>query len=137
METTKKALLKEYILKSIDATGYNVEQPTTDKEKIKFLIDTFRSEYINKNVLRQYGSYQNVFTNWLRGLPSCIDLPIHNNEIFLQAVEFGFLTNNSTSKQIDKFIENYYNIVFMAILSISKKYKLDNLLFDYSEILTK
>lgn len=78
---TKKEALKNYILNNIDATGYNVPTPITDKEKVKFLIDTFRSEYIHKNVLSQHKTYQNVFTSWLMGLPSIIKLPIYNYDI--------------------------------------------------------
>lgn len=124
---TRNEALKNYILNNIDATGYNVPTPTTEEEKIKFLIDTFRNEYVHKNSLSYYGTYQNVFVNWLKGLPSCIDLPIYYYDIEKQLTEFNFITEFNK----EKAIKRYYDIVYMCIFKIAKKYKLQNLLINY------
>lgn len=43
--TQKYTQENKYILAAIDASGYDVATPTTDKEKLQFLHDTFHSEY--------------------------------------------------------------------------------------------
>ncbi len=126
---TRKQALKNYILNNIDTTGHNVPTPTTDKEKIKFLIDTFRSEYVYKGISNQY-----VFANWLRGLPSVIELPIYYYDIEQQGKEFNFIKENQSRKVIDNFTQNYYNLVYICVLELANKYDLQNLLIDYSDI---
>lgn len=101
-----------YILAAIDSEGYDLEkQPETDKEKLQFLADTFKREFMHDNALRYYGTYQNCFANWLMGLPSCFNIAFENYRILEIAKEWGTLPKDATEKQEDKVLSNWFNLI--------------------------
>lgn len=114
--------IEAFILEAIDSTGYDRAEPETDKEKLEFLAQTFKSEY-GYNIPR-YG-LQGAIREWLQGLPSSIHLPFQNYIILQNAVEWGRLPANATEKQEDKLLANYWNFMAMRILSLFNRHKIE------------
>ena len=101
-----------YILAAIDSDGYELDkQPETDKEKLQFLADTFKREFMHDNSLRYYGTYQNCFANWIMGLPSCFYIAFENYRILEIAKEWGSLPKEATEKQEDKVLSNWFALI--------------------------
>ena len=93
-----------YIIDAIDNSGYSDTELKTPREKVQFLKDTFESEY-----------YPGKLSNWLQGLPSSISLPFNYCDIIELAKRQGTLNDNSTDKEIDKILDNYWNYISMKI----------------------
>lgn len=122
--TTKERNQKwnQYILACIDSTDY-FQKPETEKEKIEFLADCWKREYLCESSLHRYGSYQAVLREWFTGLPSCFGVLFYNSDILLLAKEFGI--NAKTEAQEDKVINDYWNILAHKVLQLFRKYKID------------
>lgn len=117
--TAQKA--QEYILNSID--GANYDQITeTDQEKIEFLIETFKSEY--GWAIERMGT-QKAIEEWLRGLPSAIQIDFYNSDIIDLAKSWGTLRQDATEREEDKILANYWNLLANHILQLAKKYKVE------------
>ena len=121
-----KAKIQSYILSCIDSEGYEATA-TTDEEKIKFLINTYRKEYVFKNNLIHYGTYQNMFINWVMGLPSCFNVEYRNYAI-LELIEdwSGYVP---TEKKEDATIDNFRYLIFRELCVLAKKYSYETKLF--------
>jgi hypothetical protein len=111
--------IKLYIIDSIMSEGFDAN-PETIPEKIKFLEETFLSEY-GFNIAR-YGK-QGAVKEWLQGLPSVVALPYMNWDIITLAVETGGLEPDHTEKQADKIIENYFNFMAAKIVQLFDGYR--------------
>ena len=122
-----KAKIQNYILECIDGESYQDTPPQTDEEKIKFLIDTYRNEYVFKNNLVYDKTYQNMFVNWVMGLPSCFNVEYRNYAI-LELVESwsGYVP---TKKKESATIENFRYLIFRELITLAKKYNYDTKLF--------
>lgn len=96
---------KVYILDHIDASGYRDEEPQTYADKIAFLSETFEAEYgwANKRM-----SKQKAVEEWLRGLPSSINIVFYNHDILDLMKTFGLLTDNPTKASEARVIHNYW-----------------------------
>ena len=112
-----------YILECIDGEGYDVEL-NTDVEKLQFLANCFNSEYNFKANLLYYGSYQNMFANWLMGLPSSFNVEYRNYFILEIAVKWESLPTNYTEKQGDKIIENWFQFIAYKTEQLCRKNKI-------------
>lgn len=113
--------INEYILDAIDGTGYNISHFQNDKEKLQFLKTTFESEY--SWALKKY-SVQNALSMWLTGLPSCINIAFNNHDILDLAHEWGSLPENSTVRQENKILTNYWQFMAVQILKLFRKHKI-------------
>ena len=109
------------IISSIDASGYD-KNPGTDKEKLQFLKDTFRSEY--GFMIKRVGE-QRAFKEWIQGLPSSFNIPFQNNEILKLAKKSGSLPENATEKQENRVLENYWNFMTVKTFQAFKKHKVE------------
>jgi hypothetical protein len=115
--TSKNA--KQLILDSIDGSDYGVIT-NTDAQKIKFLKDTFESEY--GWAVSRMGK-QKAIEEWLRGIPSAITLPFYNDDILEVAKKWGTLSKNPTEKEEDKILNNYWKLMASQILQLFNKTK--------------
>jgi len=120
---TKKFLsnIKTFLIDAIDSEGYEY-QPTTDREKISFVIDCYNSEYNHAYNVKRYPNEQIRFANWLSGLPSVLNIPFYPYEILelskkLQEVE------TYDKKTEDRICENYFNFIALHILKLNQKLK--------------
>jgi hypothetical protein len=104
--------VNSYILAAIDCEGYDLEkQPETDAEKLQFLADTFKREFMHDNTLRYYGTYQNALANWIMGLPSCFNIAFENYRILEIAKEWRTLPQDATEKQEYKVLSNWFALI--------------------------
>ena len=111
---------KRYILDCIDNSGYSETPLNTDKEKINFLLECFKSEY--SWAINRYGEPK-ALVEWLQGLPSSISIVFYNCDILKLATDWGSLPANATEKQQDKILENYWNFMANKISQLFRSYR--------------
>ena len=116
-------LAKLYILDNVTADGYDVEEPITVREKIDFLKNTFYSEY-GWYVERVNGNEVRALDEWLRGVPSAVNVAIWNSDILDLAVSWGSLPEDYSEKQAEKILENYWNLLANNIHQLFKGYRI-------------
>lgn len=119
MNTHVKKHTFNYILNSIDGDGYGVNL-ATDKQKIDFVYNTFKSEYAH-NIKYYGGNEVRAFAEYLPGLPSCINIEWRNVYILQMAKEWGALPGNATEKQIDKILANWFNYIAINFFQLRNK----------------
>ena len=120
---TKEFKIKvySYILNAIDSEVYDVET-NTDTEKLQFLMDTFKKEYVYPDNLRRYGNYQEVMRQWIMGLPSVFNIEFRNHAILEIAKQWESLPENATEKQEDAIIENWFNLIAAKTFSLMREH---------------
>lgn len=124
--TTKELNSKvfNYILNAIDGEDFGKEF-TSDADKLRFLFDTFKSEYCYKQNLQRYGgSYQETFRQWIMGLPSCFNIAFSYCDIIAIAKEWGSIPQNATDKQEQKIINNWFNLIASKTFQLMKRAKI-------------
>lgn len=120
------SLVFPYIMAAIDFSGHDlIKQPKTDAEKLQFVADCFHDEYCNAYNLKTYGSYQNVFANWLMGLPSVINIDFENYRIIEIAKEWGSIPQDANDKQEDKILDNWFNFIACKVFKLMRKNKVN------------
>ena len=102
-------LYNQYLLDGISFDGYDLPEPKTNKDKINQLINTHGNEY-GWNIQRV--GPLNSLTEWLSGLPSCINIDFANYDILERAKKYGSLAPGATEKDNEKLLSNYWD--FMA-----------------------
>jgi hypothetical protein len=108
-----------YILSCIDGENYGVELKT-DKEKIDFVLNTFKSEYSYQ--IKYYGSnIRESFAQYLAGLPSCINIEFRNYEIIQLAKNWGSIPQNANENQEDRIIINWFRFIADNFFRLEKK----------------
>jgi hypothetical protein len=108
-----------YILSCIDSEGYGIELKT-DKEKIDFVFNTFKSEYGHQ--IKYYGSnIREAFAQYLAGLPSCINIEFRNYYIIELAKNWGSIPQNANENQEDRIIFNWFRFIADNFLRLEKK----------------
>ena len=122
--TTKELNQKafSYIINCVDGEGYGRELNNA-QEKLQFVADTFKAEYVCPENLRRYGSYQEVFRQWLMGLPSSFNVDFENYRIIEIAKEWGSIPTNATERQEQKIIDNWFNLIASKTFQLMKKHK--------------
>ena len=93
-------------------------QPENDVQKL-FLI--FKYEMSSR--VTQIG-FLNAFTEWLQGLPGCIDIPFSNYDILQLALKMGSLKDLNNDKEEQKILDNYWNFSANYFMKLFKKEKL-------------
>lgn len=120
-ELTPRKRLENYILSCISTEGYGVSAQTTE-EKLKFIVDTFKSEYgynINK-----YGKYR-AFSEWLQGLPSSMNIAFYYSEIIELGKQMGFLKPEASEKSEDSFTDQWFNRLTIQFTAMCGRYSID------------
>lgn len=113
-------LVKRYILDNVDGAGYGVTI-TSDREAIQFLKDTFYAEY---GFFAARDGEHKALAEWLKGLPSAINLPFYNYAILEFAVQTGSLEPDYSERQADKILENYWDFMANKIGQMFRGYRL-------------
>lgn len=108
-----------YILSCIDAEAYGIEL-NTDKEKINFVLDTFKKEYSYQ--IKYYGSNLNrAFSEYLAGLPTCINIDFENYKILEIAKKWGSIPQNANENQEDKILNNWFKFITNYFFRLERK----------------
>ena len=126
MKTNKKDHpVWKYIIDSVDENAklnYNLEKDLeTDKDKLKFVLDTFRSEYDFE--IKRRGDIV-AFSEWLKGLPTAINIDFENYTILEIAKKWGSLPENPTERQEEKILANWFNFIANKFFQLCSKYKI-------------
>lgn len=116
--TMKKSAFKNYLFSLIDAEGYDVTPPVTQKAKINFFFNTFRAEY-GYNISRM--GERKALTEYLAGLPSCFRVPFYNNEILQIGERFGFIAANASELRQDAFLDRWFGMVAGTLLEMHRE----------------
>lgn len=111
-----------YIINCIDESGYGLEL-TTNAEKLQFVADCFKREYLFPDNLKRYGSYQKVFENWLMGLPSSFNVDFENYKIIEIAKNWGSIPKDADDRQEDKILDNWFNFIASKTFQLMRKHK--------------
>ncbi len=114
-------LYEKEVIDSINGESYG-KTFKSDKEKLQFLKDTFRSEFWDNNPSAQRMGEQNAFKEWISGLPSTFNIPFTYHDIIKLAKKNKSLPINSTEKQEDRVIENYWNFMANKTFLAFRKY---------------
>lgn len=125
-ELNKKAFA--YILNAVISAEdvkkeYGMEIENTEAARLAFVVECFNQEFWYENNRRRYGNHVRGFEEWLRGLPSVINIDCYGiTEI---AVEWGSLPANFTEKQGEKIINNWFNFIANKFFQLCKKHKVN------------
>ena len=113
--------IENYIFDCIDFENYGLN-PETKKEKIKLLIETFKSEFWH-DYNKQYYKHDTVngFANWLMGLPSCFNVDFENYRILEIGKNWGF--DLSSEKKGDNFLNQWFLIISKSVFYLNAKIK--------------
>jgi len=120
-----KKVIHAYIIGAINCEGYDLTtEPQTDDEKLSFVADCFKKEYLFPANLKRYGSYQAVFANWLMGLPSCINIDFENYRILEIGKEWGSFEGfepgtKKYEKRENQILQNWFNLIAANTLQLS------------------
>lgn len=112
-----------YIIDAISTDGYDIEA-NTEKEKLQFVAECFKSEYCFSANLKYYGTYQNTLANWFMGLPSSINIEYRNHAIIEIAKKWGSIPEDATEEQEDKILSNWFNLIAFKTLQLFKKHNI-------------
>lgn len=94
---------EQTIIDSITLEYYTNKEMTLF-EKINFVFDTFKIEYLHHN--NQHLPIQTLFKEWLQGLPSVLTVPFYNFDILENAKKNGYTFECVETE--DKFLEKYF-----------------------------
>ncbi|NCC71385.1 hypothetical protein EOM09_07435 [bacterium] len=121
MRLTKenKQDIEKYILNSIDSENYNIILEN-EKQKLEFVYNTFINEFGFR--IKQIGLYS-AFSEYLQGLPSCINIDFYNYKILELAQSWG--QEVETEKQQDKVINQWFDFITNQFFKLCKKYKIE------------
>ena len=102
--------LERYIIDAIDLSGHSVGS-VSDSEKINEFYNIFLSE---KNWHIEQVGAKKALEDYLRGMPSAIDLPTYYNDVrnFMYSIGYDEV-KNMEDEELDKF---YYNKLAETIL---------------------
>lgn len=110
--------LQEYILSTIDGDIYDKELKTKT-QKVRFVMDCFKSEYLHSNNRNQYRSNPSkVLGEWLSGLPSSVNVVFYNYDILNIAVLLDLIPVNANEEEEDKFLNGWFELIASEILSM-------------------
>ena len=103
----------EYLFDCIDTE--QIGENATDKEKINFVFKTFEDEYGSPYNKRIYPNERERLSQYLRGLPSCVNVAFADYDIIQIGKSWGFC---KTSKAEDKFVENWFDVCAFRLIQM-------------------
>ncbi len=106
--------LEKYILNSIDLSEYGIH-PKTTEEKILETLKVFESE--KGYEIDRVGRLQ-ALEDWLRGLPTCINIEWESYKILKFAESMGILKDGYSDPEADEVLEAYFPTMAKALYFI-------------------
>lgn len=92
-----------------------IGESATDKEKINFVFKTFEDEYGNPYNNRIYPNECERLAQYLRGLPSCVNIAFTNYDIIQIGKSWGLC---KTSKAEANFVENWFDVCAFRLIQM-------------------
>ena len=118
----KRGAWYSYVLDGIDDSSSANDLNITfedDKSRIKFFLDTFDEEYNYENNKRLYPSLRMRISEYLQGLPECIDIHYTYSDIIRISKEFeGYKSGAKESY----YCNNWFKILADCILQLARRY---------------
>jgi hypothetical protein len=124
--TKTSKLAKQYLIDSIDLENYDYPVQITDVGKVKILYHIFNKEY--GWAIDRYGKVKAI-KEWLMGLPSSVNIVFSNYDIIELAKSWGTLPINSTERQENKILDNYWNLMANNLNQLFEKVKNKNITY--------
>ena len=118
----KRGAWYSYVLDSIDESSNANDLNITfedDKSRIKFFLDTFDKEYNYENNKRLYPSLRMRISEYLQGLPGCIDIHYTYSDIIRISKEFEDYKSGAKESY---YCNNWFKILADCILQLAKRY---------------
>ena len=103
----------EYLFDCIDTE--QIGENATDKEKIDFVFKTFEDEYGNPYNKRTYPNERERLSQYLRGLPSCVNVAFADYDIIQIGKSWGLC---KTSKTEANFVENWFDVCAFRLIQM-------------------
>lgn len=110
-----------YILDAIDPEGYDGTMPTTDAERVKFVLDTFNEEVNCEWNKRQYPRLSDRIEQYFRGLPSVIHIEFRDYYI----AEIGKSWGYDRAVKNGSFVDNWFHRCAERLLQLARKFDID------------
>lgn len=104
--------VRAYVLSVIDFEG-------TDKEKLQYFFETFRSEYGHE--LARLGA-QKAVEEYLRGLPSTINHAFANHEILDLLVDWGYVNAITTPSKEAFEMDQYWTRLAGSLVMMANRH---------------
>jgi len=117
-----KTLIQSYILDCIDTSEYP-EVKTDIKNQLSFIVDEFyRVAMYDNNIRRLKGNYQELFIDWLSGLPSYFNIEYRNYQILELMSSFNLPL--PANKEKYEGVKLFYYLIYREFLTLLKKHDL-------------
>jgi hypothetical protein len=110
------------ILNNINLEGYNLPDNLTDLQKLDNIYDIFSREYMHANNIHL--GINELFCEWLQGLPNCLSVPYMNYEILKNAKKYGAF-NLVTERDKNIFLDNYFPMLAKSFFTLKNKLSIE------------
>lgn len=115
-----------YIINAINNPDDDNFDLKTDKEKLTFLIDIFKSEqWYDYNQKYYKGNIFKCFESWLMGLPSYFNIDFESWQIDKIAIVWNSYKETDSEKRKEKIINNWFAFITQKTFQLLRKYKID------------
>jgi hypothetical protein len=118
MKNTKEVNqeIRRYILSCVNFEGYDkyAGVQMSEVDRLRAVYQIFKSEYLYPENLVKYGNERNVFAEWLRGLPSSLNIEFRDSEILKMGYEWEFIKTESGE---GRFINHWFDRMASAFFS--------------------
>jgi len=121
MKKSVYTFYEQTIIDNIDFEGYGINNDGYLYDKIKTLYNIFKSEYVHDN--NKHLNEVFLFSEWLRGLPSCLSVPFYNFDILENAKKAGLIKVENVApsvldKKEDQFLTYYWERLAQAFFTL-------------------
>jgi len=115
-----KQAIQEYIIGCIDTEPYDFDPEILNlKAKLELVTATYREE---KH--RDKGNLQDLFIEWLQGLPSILNIDFEYYKI-LELMENEWGLKKPENKTLSDSSELFYKLIYREFLTLCKNHKVD------------
>lgn len=111
-----------YVLDAINVTDFDGnELQATDKERVKYFFEMFESEFNYEYNRRRYPNLQNRISEYIKGLPSCINIAFENYKIAEIGKTWGYCKNERKEAE---FIDNWFSVIAFRLIQLKEYFGL-------------
>jgi len=116
---TNKPKMVRYILDSIDVSEYSGYEDCNNNDALKIhaVVEIFEAEK-SYELKRKPTKTREVFSDWLAGLPTCMNIAWENYRILEVGKELGLLDENANEYEEDIFLEQWFDLVSFVFWSL-------------------
>ena len=114
MKKVNYKAIEKYIFECIDFSEYK-KQPSTDAEKIAYLLEVCRAE----KRYNQYPTEKQMFIDWCYGLPSCFNMDYMQCKVIELCKNFGL----AVPKNDYQLFDFWYGKLYESVRYLNNKLK--------------